>query len=154
MHLTNINVHGKSVAVDINESGQFTATMAGETFETGSLSQLRDHLTDALIASRAEVPFVSKTGRRGTMRGFHAGNYDVLVTWVDGTKDRMSPSERVFRPEDIDEETLQELVRLQKLRGETAAKIQDIQAQAKTEPRAMLAEALGEDVTVSRRMRS
>lgn len=153
MHLTNLDVRGKTVPVDVSESGEFTATFVDETFSAGSLRQLRDHLTDALIASRAEVPFVSRAGRRGTMRGFHAGNYDVLVTWADGTKDRMSPSDRVFRPDEIDEQTLEELVRLQALRGSTVEQIQAIQASARTEARLLLAEALGEDVVNPRRER-
>lgn len=153
MHLTNIDVRGKSVPVDVSESGVFTATFADETFEAGSLAQLHNNLVDALIASRADVPFVSKSGRRGRMRGFHAGNYDVLVTWEDGTKGRMPPSERVFRADEIEEETVEELRRLQKQRGEVTDQIQQIQARARTEGRTLLAEALGEDVADSRRVR-
>lgn len=83
--------------MDVNEHGVFSATFQGEFFSAESLDRLHYQLRDALMAARVEVPFVSPSGRKGVMRGYHGGTRELLVTWEDGEKGRFHPTSHVFR---------------------------------------------------------
>jgi len=78
------------------ETAKFVADIGDERLESDSLDQLQRLVRDTLIGARVEVPFVSRRGRRGVMRGFHAGNRDILVTYDDGDKDRFDSHAQVF----------------------------------------------------------
>lgn len=95
-----------SVSVDA-EDGKFRATMNDQEYEAESLSGLRGDLVAAVTAAKLNVPFVTTKGERGTVRGWHAGNHDVLVTWADGSKGRIGTWDTVAR--DATPEQLQAL---------------------------------------------
>lgn len=102
MHLTTLSLQereleGVTFEVNVTGLGKFEADFEGEHFQADTLLTLRRQLRDAVMASRHEVPFVSESGRRGVIRGYHAGNRDLLVTWDNGDKDRLNPRTLVFR---------------------------------------------------------
>jgi hypothetical protein len=108
MNLTEIEVLGNTVQVEVGEDGTFRASLNPELeLEAESLGRLKGLIRDSIIGSRVEVPFVNDYGARGVMRGFHAQNQDILVTWDDGEKGRISPHTRVFKT--MGDETVAEI---------------------------------------------
>jgi hypothetical protein len=113
MHLTDIEVLGRDVPVDVDEDGTFRVSLNPELqFEADTLDRLTRVVRDSVLAERAEAPFVNDAGTRGVMRGWHAGNRDILVTWEGGEKDRISPHTRVFPT--LDDETIEEIRALER----------------------------------------
>ena len=99
-----------------------------------------------MLTARTEVPFVTQAGRRGVIRGYHGGKRAVLLTWAGGSKADMSPYERVFAPEAISEEEIEELRRLHEQAEQIKERRKEIEAKA-TSASDLLAEQLGEDLT-------
>lgn len=100
MHLTTALVEVRhnqySVEVSVDDEGTFSTEVLGETYENPSFGGLLRDVRDGLIASRVEVPFVSTSGSRGVIRGYHAGQGKVLITWENGQKDTLSAYTSVF----------------------------------------------------------
>lgn len=135
---------GVAVLVGVNEEGKFSATFQDENYEDDRLEGLRRQLATAILASRFEVQFYSVDGRAGTMRGYHAGNHDLLVTWSDGEMGRMRSYTPVFR--EISPETVAELSELRAQIERATTRIQEITG-ATEQASDLFNEAFGHDVT-------
>jgi hypothetical protein len=138
-------VSGVDFTADITDEGKFVTTLDGEPHENDRLDGLKYELRDSLLARRVEVPFVSLKGTPGTMRGFHAGNKDVLVTWEDGTKARVSHYANVYRDGVLSEAEVQELRDIERQLDELRARREELEP--KTEKAGdILNEAVGEGI--------
>jgi hypothetical protein len=157
VHLTDLEISpGKGdaqvavVPVRVDRSGQFSADFLGEHFESDGLWRLKNQLTDAAVAARFEVPFVSQGGRKGVIRGYHAGNRDFLVTWEDGEKGTLNTFSRVWRPGEVSDERVERIRQLKERIDRHQRELQDAQdAPHKAED--LFAEAFGDDITRSDR---
>lgn len=163
MHLTTFKVEvmryhdgqeGDSLPVEIqvSEDGQFHAEFLGDHFQSQQLSLLKAQLRDRLLSSRVEVPFISMEGRKGVMRGWHAGNHDILVTWEDGTKGKLGTYADVY-PE-LDESELSELSDMllaAKTIQDSLATFEADRQERKKRASDLLAQAVGEDLSDYRR---
>ena len=159
MHLTTFEVEVRryhegaahkslTAEIDVHEDGSFSAEFLGEHFSSPQLSTLKGQLRDALIGSRAEVPFVTMEGRRGVMRGWHAGNYDILVTWEDGSKGKLGTYADVYPSLDESElEELRELIHQAKVAQDQLATFEADRRERKERASELLAEAIGEDLS-------
>jgi hypothetical protein len=134
------------VDVYVRPNGEFTATVDDEEFTGDTLRRLIHHVTDALVASRFEVAFVTDTGRRGVLRGYHGGTREFLVTWQDGTKGRIRTYERVFRAEEVTEDQIEELRSLAAERRRIEERVREIR-RGMSEAAAVFSEVFGEDIT-------
>lgn len=130
----------------------FVAEFGGETFTAETLASLRRHLKDYAVSYRTEAPFVSAFGRRGVMRGWHAGNHDILVTWDDDQKGRLSPHERVWTPEGISDAEVAEIQAIREQQEQLGVRLAELQ-EGREEARVIFARAVGEDLTASGRGR-
>jgi hypothetical protein len=159
MHLTEVRINpsrryataddpsfGFDVQVGVDEAGSFSAEFLGETYHADSLSELKRHLLDAALSARYEVPFVSQGGRRGVIRGWHAGTRDFLITWEGGHKDKLSSYQRVWKPEEISDETI---ARIEQLGLEIAERQQELAELQKPPHKVddLFTEVFGEDIT-------
>ena len=152
MHLTDIEVLGTTVAVDVDDKGVFRASVNPELeFEADGLDRLKRVIRDSVIATRVEVPFVNDAGTRGVMRGFHAANRDILVTWEDGEKGRITPYTRVL-PADTDEATIEELRRLEQATREVQARLKELREPGR-QAEEVFTEGLGENIFDRDRLR-
>jgi hypothetical protein len=138
-------VSGVEFEAAIDDEGKFSVTLDDEIYEADSLNGLRGQLRDAIIARRMEVPFITTEGDRGVMRGFHAGNRDVLVTWESGSKGRLSPHIIVFRDGEITDEEIEELKTIQRQGEELRARKVAISEKAKRTSE-ILEDAVGENL--------
>jgi hypothetical protein len=152
VRLTTLEVEGVEIEVSVTENGKFEATFKDETYDATEMRVLGSHLKDAVLSSRVEVPFVTADGRRGVMRGWHAGNRDILVTWADGTKDRIRQYEPVFRPENIDDERIDAIENVQAEQERLKARLRELQSGTEKADD-ILNEAVGEEITAFRRHR-
>jgi len=102
MQFTTIKVEGIEFPVEVEldrdgfDGALFSTTVNGDEINSPTLNGLRRMLKDMIIASRIEVPYTDAYGTRGVMRGIHAGNRDILVTYSNGEKGRISGYERVY----------------------------------------------------------
>jgi hypothetical protein len=151
MKLTTITRKGVDFDVDVDEQGKFSTTLKDEVYESESLDRLKRLLDDAVVGSRLEVPFISLSGTRGVMRGYHASNRDILVTWHNGTKGRFSQTTKVFS-ENLDPDLLEELQTLRRVVEQANERIEEITAGA-IKADALFSEAFGEDLSDWRRGR-
>jgi hypothetical protein len=146
MKLTTITRKGVDFDVDVSEDGKFSATLKDDVYDADDLDHLRRILDDAVVASRLSVPFVSEYGRRGVMRGYHAGNRDVLVTWDDdGSKSSISQHNKVFS-ENFDPDLIDELQSLGRVIDQAQDRIQEIMSGA-VKASTLFSEAFGEDLS-------
>jgi len=163
MHLTTFEVEVRryhegaahkslTAEIDVHEDGSFSAEFLGEHFSSPQLSTLKGQLRDALIGSRAEVPFVTMEGRRGVMRGWHAGNYDILVTWEDGSKGKLGTYADVYPSLDASElEELQTNLMAVKTLQDGMATFEADRKERIARASDLLAQAVGEDLSDYRR---
>lgn len=153
MQLKEVVIDGSvSVAVEVDEDGEFSAQFLGDSYKADSLLRLLRVLRDAVRAARFTVPFVSLAGRPGVMRGYHAANRDLLVTWNDGDKGRLATHERVFRPGAVGQDELDEITALERVIVQARERVQEIQARGERASD-LFNEAFGEDITDPRRTR-
>lgn len=96
MHLTTLTVEGVEVEIDVNEKGIFSAKLGGEELADEAIDRLERQIKAMIIARRIELPFTNANGNRGVMRGYHAGNHDILITWANGETGRLSDYETVY----------------------------------------------------------
>lgn len=149
-NLTNLNVEGHDVPVTVDDDGKFHATVGDAHLTSETLATLKNQIKDSIIGSRLEIPFVFATGRRGVMRGFHAANKDILVTWSDGTKARLSGREPVFLDDEIDDATVEEILRLEDEITVAKERLGEIRSGARS-AKSVVVEKLGEDLFAYRR---
>jgi hypothetical protein len=129
----------------VTSDGMFHATVDGQDLEAETLDRLNRIVRDTVVAAKVEVPFVALSGIRGTIRGYHGGNYDLLVTYEDGHKDRLRGHAKMFRPGDVTDAELAELKALRATVRETQAEIAKIEAKC-VDAGVLLNEALGEEL--------
>ena len=143
-----VRIYGVDLTITVSPAGEFHGEYQGDDYMASSLSDLTRRLAVAIASSRTEVPFISQRGRHGVLRGYHAGNHDVLVTWSNGDKDRLSPHEKVFVPGEVTEAELEQMENLRRVVQQANDAIRDIEAKAEHRAAELLSEALGvPDVT-------
>ena len=118
-----------TVPVTVNEQGHFIATWNEQEFRAESFSTIRSHIKDAVRAARVQVPFIAMNGRRGVIRGFHASQRSILVTWDGGVKDSIDTYSKVF-PGDIDPHVIEEIITLEQTRAKIMDRLQELRAPA------------------------
>lgn len=141
---------GQPVQIEVTDTGQFRATVGEVELEADYLDRVRRQIDDTVYGHRIEVPFVNLNGYHGTMRGFHAAQRKVLVTWDDGDKDSLDSYEKVYRGGIL---TDAEVDSIKSIRAEIAklqAERKAIEAKAES-AQVVLADAIGEDLFDHRR---
>jgi hypothetical protein len=151
-HLTDITVRDVTVPVSISINGTFSTTLSGEEYEASGLNALRKMIDDAIITSRHEVPFITTSGSRGIMRGWHAGQSKFLVTWANGEKGTLDEHKRVWRSGEVSDEHLAEMRGTREQIEAAKARLDELDT-ATTRAGDLFAEVFGEDVTDPRRGR-
>jgi len=115
--LVDIEINGVPLVVYVDNDGVFSTEFKDEEYTTGGqygdLYRLKALMADTVKSSRLEVPFVLYDGRRGIMRGWHATQRKILVTWRDGTKGSIDTYANVWKAEDVSDETIAEIQRLE-----------------------------------------
>jgi hypothetical protein len=140
-------IEGIAIPVGVSDEGLFVAELDGEEYESGTFRGLKWMLEKAMLARRFEVLFVSVWGRKGVMRGYHAGNHDVLVTWSDGTKDRISQHDKVFAADEVSDEDIAEIQSLLEQTKAIDLKIAAFHERATHKSADLLSREVGTDLT-------
>lgn len=86
-----VEVRGRTVQIEVDLAGTFSATIDGETVTADSRQALIDKLTKALAPARRslDIRFVMENAnkiKRCTITGIHAGNGNPLGLWEDGKR--------------------------------------------------------------------
>lgn len=145
-------VHGLRVQAFVDDKGTFTATVGDETITEDTLKRLDFQLAETVTAARAQIPFVSLAGRIGIMRGFDARSHDILVTWSDGEKSRISQHDRVFPGEMEGAAKIDEITRVRAQLDALTARLQELTTATPDDPasvvkaRELFTEGLGVDL--------
>jgi len=151
MALTHVNIAPTRdqeilVPVEVDEQGTFSASWDGEMFAANRLEALAYQLRELALSRRTQMPFVGSGGTRGVIRGYHAGNRDLLVTWEGGEKGRFSGHTKVFRPESISDEEIAEIKRLEREIEEKSKRLKEIRTKTENADD-LYNEALGFEIT-------
>lgn len=152
MYLTDLTINVKgdefTFAVEVTEDGTFTTDYQGDVVNDERLDSLRRSLQDVVLASRAEVPFVTATGRAGIIRGYHAGQRALLVTWSNGEKGTLNTHAQVYR--ELSDEQVAEVKAAAQQFGDAQARVETARDALGDGERAstLLSGALGEDITL------
>lgn len=142
---------GQPVPIEVLNDGTFRAQIGEVELHADYLDRVRRQIDDTIFGHRIEVPFVNPNGVRGVMRGFHAGTKEVLVTWEDGTKGKLSGYGReVFAEGTLTDDEIAELRGLVQQVLDANAQIKAIQTKL-TDSKALLAEQISEDLFDHRR---
>lgn len=134
-------VRGQEIPVNVTDEGVFTATLDDQEVVGDSIREIERRCHNAIMASKIEVPFVTQNGHRGVMRGFHASQSKVLVTWANGDKGGIENHEKVWPADKIDQARIDDIKatliaiaqlreRLDTLRGDDAVKVEHLFADA------------------------
>jgi hypothetical protein len=108
--VTTRNIGGTEFPVYVNKEGEFALPINEELILTNThLVALLYEAKDTIKSLRLEVPFLNLNGAEGVIRGLHASNSDLLVTWYDGEKDRVPSRTLGYRPGTVSQEELDEL---------------------------------------------
>lgn len=135
-----------TVPVEVTRTGEFVARIGDDVYSNERLEGLKFNLKEGLHATRVDVPFVSYDGRRGVIRGYHSGTREALVTWEDGTKDKVAAYTRVWRPDEVSDEAVEEIERLRSTREQADRRLNELQVGGRkiTE---VLTEAIGSTIS-------
>ena len=90
-------------------SGTFSTQLGDIELAEDSLRSLLGVASKTMEGHRLNAPMIGLDGRRGVIRGFHAGNHDALVTWEDGSKGRLSGHDYILSPKAVSDERLAEI---------------------------------------------
>ena len=137
---------GVMVTARVNDDGKFVATFRDEEYVSDTLSGLTAQLRNGVKAARVEIPFVSARGRRGIIRGYHASNRDVLITWEDGRKSKLGQRDRVFPADVVSDEQIAEIRQIDEQMDALKARLIELQA-GLIEVEKVLNDELNENVT-------
>jgi hypothetical protein len=108
--LTTVKVEGMEIDVEVRTDGEFQAFVDDQTVESPTLTGLEARLREAIHGKRLRIPFIlAATGRAGVIRGYHASQRKLLVTWDDGEKDTIGMTDRVWQPGEVSDGQLDEL---------------------------------------------
>jgi hypothetical protein len=137
---------GVMVTARVNDDGKFVATFRDEEYVSDTLSGLTAQLRNGVKAARVEIPFVSARGRRGIIRGYHASNRDVLITWEDGRKSKLGQRDRVFPADVVSDEQIAEIRQIDEQMDALKARLIELQS-GLIEVEKVLNDELNENVT-------
>ena len=120
-----IRVGDTDFPVQLTPSGMFVAEIAGETETSETLGGLRSMLSKVIRGTRLEVGFVTGDGDEGVVRGLHASQHKLLVTWKDGEKGTLDTFEHVFPAGELSEQELVDLRHWVLVRNEGQRKVRE-----------------------------
>jgi len=142
---------GHPLAIEVTDEGRFLATVGEVEVDADTLDGAKRQIDDTVYGYRVEVPFVdAATGRRGVLRGFHAGQRKLLVTWQDGSKDTIDPYRMIFPGEAVTDEQAARIVALVEQMTE-ARRLHVAAQEGSVKAQTLLAEKIGEDLFDFRR---
>jgi len=116
MHFGTMKITGIEIPVEITDEGRFTADLGGEQAQSDTLQGLKRNALQYVKTMRLNLPFVTTSGNRGTLRGYHASQNKLLVTFENGTKTTMDYYHPVFV-----ERTAEQIEELRKAREQLSA---------------------------------
>jgi hypothetical protein len=147
VHLTDYTSKhgGPTVPIYVTTEGRFVATIGEVELDHPHFDSVKRQIDDTVYGHRIDVPFVDRNGRRGTLRGFHASQRKVLVTWENGNKDSLDSYSEVFRPENISDEQIDAIRAAIRQITEAHAQLETLR-EGTERVNELLAEKIGDDL--------